>query len=53
MNSSKTRFLIALACYALLASLAAVTLDGKLRLSVLVLLAGLVVMTCTAALRRG
>lgn len=49
----KLRFIMAMAGYALLALLAATTLAGKFRLAVLILLAGLIVMTCTAAARRG
>jgi hypothetical protein len=43
-----TRFLWALGVYAVLALLAAFTLDGNLRLAVWILLAGLTVKTCIA-----
>jgi hypothetical protein len=42
------RFYGALACYALLALLAAFTLDGKFRLAVWIFLAGLAVKTSIA-----
>ena len=43
-----TRFVWALGVYAVLALLAAFTLDGNLRLAVWILLAGLTVKTCIA-----
>ena len=43
-----TRFLWALGVYAVLALMAAFTLDGNLRLAVWILLAGLTVKTCIA-----
>lgn len=44
----RTRFYRALAAYIALAVLAGVTLDGKFRLAVWILLAGLAVKTCIA-----
>jgi hypothetical protein len=43
-----TRFYCALGVYAILALLAAFTLDGKLRAAVWILLGGLTVKTCIA-----
>ena len=43
-----TRFYCALAVYAVLALLAAFTLDGKLRAAVWIFLGGLTVKTCIA-----
>jgi hypothetical protein len=43
-----TRFYCALGVYAVLALLAAVTLDGKLRAAVWIFLGGLTVKTCIA-----
>ncbi len=49
---SQTRFFIATGIYAVLAILAAVTLDGAIRLATWVFLAGLAVKTYLATLRR-
>ena len=48
---NRTKFYIALGCYAALAALAAVTLDGPFRLAVWIFLAGLAVKTWLARLR--
>jgi uncharacterized membrane protein YdbT with pleckstrin-like domain len=46
--SMTTRFYCALSVYAVLAVLAALTLDGKLLAAIWILLAGLTVKTCIA-----
>lgn len=48
---NRTKFYLALACYAALAALAGFTLDGPFRLAVWIFLAGLAVKTWLAALR--
>ena len=48
----KKRFLLALACYAVLAVLAGVTMEGPFRVAVWVFLGGLAVKTWLATLRR-
>ena len=48
----KQRFYLALATYGLLALLAAVTLDGRIRLATLILLAGVALKTWLVTLRR-
>lgn len=48
---TSTRMAVAYACYAILALLAAFTLDGKIRLVIFIVLAGLAVKTWIAYLR--
>jgi hypothetical protein len=48
----KQRFYLALTAYGLLALLAAVTLDGRIRLATLILLAGVALKTWLVTLRR-
>lgn len=51
MNLVNHRFLLALVCYAALALLAAVTIDGPFRLAVWIFLGGLAVKTWLVTLR--
>ena len=51
-NSKKRRFLMAMVCYAVLALLAAVTLQGPFRIAVWLFVALFAVLTSTAAARQ-